>query len=95
MNFLKKIKCKFAVKYEIRLLSLKVIHYPNIALVSPAMLKSGVFKVQRDAGMKNNMWMGQGNQGQHNNEAEANLFCTDGGEKAAARIMSFRPPMVS
>ena len=33
MKFFKKIKCKFAVKDEVRLLSLKVIHYPNIALV--------------------------------------------------------------
>ena len=32
MKIFKKIKCKFAVKDEVRLLSLKVIHYPNIAL---------------------------------------------------------------
>ena len=32
VKIFKKIKCKFAVKDEVRLLSLKVIHYPNIAL---------------------------------------------------------------
>jgi len=56
------------------------------------MLKSGM-EGQWVAGIKNNMWVKQGNQDQNNNET--NLFYTDSGDKAAAHIKSSRTPMVS
>jgi len=50
-------------------------------------------KEQWAAGIKNNMWVRQGNQDQNNNET--NLFYKDSYDKAAAHIKSFRTPMVS